>query len=61
MNQGLGAYQDQTGTWQFSVWAPNADTVSLVGVFNNWDENQNPMQKKCEWSLVDFLEKSQGR
>ena len=27
----------------FSVWAPNAKKVSLVGEFNNWDESLNVM------------------
>lgn len=27
----------------FSVWAPNAKKVSLVGAFNNWDESLNVM------------------
>ncbi len=29
----------------FSVWAPNAKKVSLVGAFNNWDESLNVMNK----------------
>ncbi len=27
----------------FAVWAPNAEKVAVVGTFNNWDENRNPM------------------
>ena len=42
----MGAHQvekeDVVGI-TFSVWAPNAKKVSLVGEFNNWDESLNVM------------------
>jgi 1,4-alpha-glucan branching enzyme len=31
-----------TGT-RFAVWAPNAESVQVCGVFNNWDKNSHPM------------------
>ncbi len=33
-----------TGT-NFSVWAPNATAVSIVGDFNHWDGRRHPMRK----------------
>ena len=27
----------------FSVWAPNAKKVSVIGDFNGWDSNANPL------------------
>ena len=29
----------------FAVWAPNAEAVSLVGNFNEWDENATPIER----------------
>jgi 1,4-alpha-glucan branching enzyme len=45
----LGAHivecQGVAGT-RFAVWAPNAEIVSLVGDFNDWDERRHPMRRR---------------
>ncbi len=45
----LGAHvitaEGATGT-RFAVWAPNAETVSLAGEFNEWDTRRHPMRKR---------------
>jgi 1,4-alpha-glucan branching enzyme len=37
---GAHASHDPEGTY-FAVWAPNADSVSVIGDFNGWDKNAN--------------------
>ena len=32
----------------FSVWAPNAKAVSVIGDFNNWDARRSPMRRLGE-------------
>ena len=34
--------------WRFRVWAPNAKAVSVVGEFNEWDVNAQPMLHEGE-------------
>lgn len=44
----MGAHQMQVKGRKgvnFTVWAPNASAVFVIGEFNNWDENANPMQR----------------
>ncbi len=47
----------------FAVWAPNADRVSLVGVFNDWDGRYHPMRSlgaSGVWELfIPGLEKGE--
>ena len=31
---------------RFAVWAPNAEVVSVVGDFNDWDERRHPMRRR---------------
>ena len=38
----------------FALWAPNAQRVSVVGDFNQWDGRRHPMRKRIEtgaWEL----------
>ena len=44
----LGAHKIEiNGVWgiHFAVWAPNAEKVSVIGDFNKWNRNANPMTK----------------
>jgi 1,4-alpha-glucan branching enzyme len=49
----MGAIPHEDAT-SFRVWAPNASAVSVVGEFNNWDADADPLD--CEeggmWSRV---------
>ena len=39
----LGAHIDSDGV-HFSVWAPNAESVFVIGTFNAWDRNATPLE-----------------
>lgn len=44
----MGAHPTKRGRWEgvfFAVWAPNAQEVSVIGDFNNWDTQACPMKK----------------
>ncbi len=43
----MGAHPHQVGNVAgilFAVWAPNAERVSVIGDFNNWDGRRHPMR-----------------
>lgn len=53
----MGAHkqvENRKSGYRFTVWAPNAKGVNLVGSFNNWDGSTMPLEKVDErgiWSL----------
>jgi len=39
----------------FAVWAPNAQTVSLVGDFNDWDPRRHPMRNRKDIGVWEIF------
>jgi 1,4-alpha-glucan branching enzyme len=51
----LGAHPARIGGvegTQFAVWAPNAQAVSVIGEFNNWDRASHPLQPRPDSSGI---------
>ena len=45
----LGAHpvtEERVSGVHFAVWAPNADAVSVVGDFNDWDGRRTPLERR---------------
>src|SRR5581483_514164 len=40
---------------RFAVWAPNAEVVSVIGDFNDWDERRHPMRLRSSGVWEIFL------
>ena len=55
----LGSHVREDGQVEFAVWAPHAAAVSVVGDFNDWDPEANPMEQLSEqgvwWSRIGGL------
>ena len=50
----LGAHfmeQDGVRGVRFTVWAPRAEAVSVVGDFNGWNETANPMTRQADGEI----------
>ena len=54
MGAHLAEEDGKAGTY-FSVWAPNARSVSVVGDFNNWDRTAHPRQPVQQSGIWDIF------
>ena len=41
----VGTENEHSSGVRFSVWAPNASSVSVIGDFNGWDGQANPLER----------------
>ncbi len=54
----MGAHPAKQGRKQgyiFRVWAPRAESVSVVGEFNNWNETANVMQRMIDGETFELF------
>ncbi len=51
--EGMGAIPQEKGVG-FRVWAPHAEKVSVVGTFNEWNKDKNPMmvEERGYWFVL---------
>lgn len=47
--------QDNVAGVRFAVWAPNAERVSVIGNFNNWDGRVHPMRAHGSSGVWDIF------
>lgn len=56
--QKLGAhpmtFKGKAGIY-FAVWAPHAEQVHLVGDFNGWNPDANPMKKISDMGIWEYF------
>ncbi len=45
---------------RFAVWAPNAEVVSVMGDFNDWDERRHPMRSRSACGSCSFRASATG-
>ena len=56
--KGVTPYKDGS---RFTVWAPYADDVFVIGTFNNWDKSSHRMNKTSDgWWSIDIPEATQS-
>jgi 1,4-alpha-glucan branching enzyme len=49
----LGCHLSSDGkSAQFAVWAPNAESVSVIGEWNNWQPDENPLTVRSDGSGI---------
>jgi len=49
------------GGSRFTVWAPHADNVFVIGTFNKWNKTAHPMDRKPDgWWSIDVPEAKHG-
>ncbi len=51
----LGAHADGRGT-RFTVWAPHAEAVAVIGEFNGWDPQRHPLERHAHGLWSGFVE-----
>jgi len=50
----LGEKENKQGC-NFALWAPNAQTVSVIGSFNGWNSTMHPMKKNIQGIFQCFI------
>ena len=50
-------FNSKTGTAVFRVWSTRATKISVIGDFNGWDENADPMTKITEAGIWEVTVK----
>ena len=55
----MGSVPHETGV-TFRVWAPNAEFVSVVGTFNKWDKQADPMSRQDDGYWAADVEEAEA-